>query len=79
MLTRPTLHRLRTLRLNGMADAYAEQADKPEADALTFDEWLGLLVDREASDRASRRLTNRLRRARLREQAALEDLDYAPA
>ncbi len=77
MLIHPTLDRLRSIRLNGMADAYAEQIDRPEADSLTFDERLGLLVDREASERESRRLTNRLRRARLRQSAAIEDIDYA--
>jgi DNA replication protein DnaC len=79
MLTHPTLDRLRTIRLHGMADAYAEQMDQREADSLTFDERLGLLVDREASDRESRRLTSRLRRARLRQSAAIEDIDYSAA
>ena len=77
MLTHPTLDRLRTIRLNGMADAYAEQMNQTESDALTFDERLGLLVDREASDRESRRLTSRLRRARLRQSAAIEDVEYS--
>lgn len=79
MLTNPTLERLRQLRLHGMADAYAEQTDHPDVHALSFDERLGLLVDREASDRESRRLTNRLRRARLRQNASIEDIDYAQA
>ena len=60
-----------------MADAYAEQRDHPETHALSFEERLGLLVDREASDRESRRLTSRLRRARLRQSASVEDIDYA--
>ena len=76
MLTNPTLERLRKLRLHGMADAYAEQTDQVDVQALSFDERLGLLVDREASDRESRRLTNRLRRARLRQNASIEDIDY---
>src|SRR5690606_41298117 len=60
MHTYPTLERLRSLRLSGMADAYAEQIDHKQIQSMTFDERLGLLVDREASDRESRRLTNRL-------------------
>jgi DNA replication protein DnaC len=60
-----------------MADAYAEQIDKTVTESFSFDERLGLLVDREANDRENRRLTNRLRRARLREQATLEDLQYS--
>jgi DNA replication protein DnaC len=79
MLTHPTLEQMRRLRLNGMADAYAEQNASTEAEALSFDERLGLLVDRERSDRESRKLSNRLRRARLRQQASVEDIDYSTA
>ena len=43
---------------------------------LSFEERLGLLVEREATERASRRLTSRLRKAKLREQAAIEDVDW---
>lgn len=79
MLIHPTLERLRSIRLHGMADAYAEQIDHPDVDSFTFDERLGLLVDREASDRENRRLTNRLRRARLRQSASIEDIEYSAA
>jgi len=68
---------LQTLRLHGMADGYAEQLEQGAMEALTFDERFGLLVDREAAERASRRLTYRLRKARLRENASFEDIDYA--
>lgn len=43
---------------------------------LSFEERLGLLLDREASERATRRLRTRLKQARLRPNAAIEDLDY---
>jgi len=79
MLIHPTLDQLRGLRLNGMADAYAEQDASPEAGSLSFDERLGLLVDRERSDRDSRQLASRLRRAHLRQSASLEDIDYSAA
>ncbi|MBN4056433.1 IS21-like element helper ATPase IstB, partial [Rhodothermus sp. AH-315-K08] len=79
MLTHPTLEQLRRLRLNGMADAYAEQTASPETETLSFDERLGLLVDRERSDRESRQLSNRLRKARLRQQATIVDIDYSAA
>jgi len=59
-----------------MADGYAEQLEQATMEALTFDERFGLLVDREAAERDSRRLTYRLRKARLRENASFEDLDY---
>ena len=76
MLTHPTLERLHTLKLTGMATALSEQLALPEAEGLSFLERLGLLVDREETERHSRRLTTRLRAAALREQATLEDLDF---
>ena len=50
-----------------------------EATTLTHPEWLGLLLDREASYRRDKRLLARLRYARLRHQASIEDVDYSAA
>ena len=77
MLANPTLRQLQALRLDGMAEAYAEQLEQGGVDKLTFDERLALLSDRETIVRENRRLTYRLRRARLRENASIEDIDYA--
>lgn len=79
MLHHPTLDKLRTLKLTGMARALDEQAHTPDIDALSFHERLGLLVDREMQERENRSLATRLRFARLRSSAALEDLDYRAA
>lgn len=76
MLTHPTLDKLQTLKFTGMAAALAEQMHMPDIDEMAFEERLGLLVDREATERDNRRLTSRLRRARLKHNAALEDIDY---
>ena len=76
MLNHPTLDKLRTLRLSGMLAALEEQQQMPEIDALSFEERLGLLADREITVRDNRRFTHRLRRAQLRHHAVLEDLDY---
>ncbi len=76
MLVHPTLDQLRALRLTGMAGAFAEMAESPEANALSHPEWLALLLDREATERTNKRLERLLRTARLREShAAVEDLD----
>jgi DNA replication protein DnaC len=79
MLTHPTLDRLHQLGLFGMAKAFDEVAASDQAAALTFPEWLGLLLDREATHRHDRKLKARLRYARLRHQAAIEDVDYRAA
>ncbi len=76
MLKHPTLDKLQTLKFTGMAAALADQMAMPDIDDLAFEERLGLLVDREITERENRRLTNRLRRARLRHAALLEDIDY---
>ena len=76
MLTNATLEKLQALNLGGMARAFAEQLERPDYQALTFEQRLGLLVDREAQDRDNRRLERHLRAARLRVNAAIEDLDF---
>ena len=76
MLNHPTQERLLQLRLHGMAKALAEQAQTPEVQALSFEERLGLLVDREATERHNRQTSSRLRRARLKQAAVAEDIDY---
>ena len=75
MLINPTMEKLHALALSGMARALAEQQGHPDYAALSFEERLGLLVDREAQDRENRRLTRHLKAARLRSDAVIEDLD----
>lgn len=79
MLTHPTLDRLHELGLAGMAKAFVEIEASDEAASLTHPEWLALLLDREVSHRRDRRLMARLRYARLRHQASVEDVDYRAA
>jgi DNA replication protein DnaC len=76
MLHHPTLEKLQTLRLSGMYKALTEQMNIPESEPLSFEERLGLLVDRELTERQDRRLQTRLRQARLKHNACVEDLDY---
>lgn len=76
MLLHPTLETLQRLRLTGMSEALQEQLQQPDSAQLSFEERLGLLLEREASARDSRRLRSRLKQARLRDQATLEDLDW---
>ena len=76
MLTNPTLERLHQLGLTGMAKAFAELGDNPQAADLSFEDRLGLMLDREADLRQTKRYQARLRRATLRLQASVEDLDF---
>lgn len=76
MLKHPTLDKLQALKFTGMVAALIDQMAMQGIDDLAFEERLGLLVDREMTERENRRLTSRLRRAKLRHSAALEDIDY---
>jgi len=76
MLTNPTLEKLHELRLNGMQNAYREQLEGTDYQDLGFDERLGFIVDREHTERHNRRLQTRLRKAKLRLDATIEDIDY---
>ncbi len=76
MLIHPTIDKLRELRLTGMQKALIDQMELPDRDTLSFDERFGLLVDSEYTERENRRLKTRLKRARLRQAATVEDIDY---
>src|SRR5947209_17553082 len=71
MLIHPLVERLRGLGLTAMADAFAEMQRNSAADDLSREDWLGLLIDREATARESKRLQRRLSQARLRQNASL--------
>lgn len=76
MLTQVTIDKLRELKLFGMVKGLEEQMQLPDIHELDFSERLGLLADREMTDRQNRRAKTRLRAAKLRQPACLEDVDY---
>jgi DNA replication protein DnaC len=76
MLTNTTLDKLQRLRLTGMYDAYREQLESSRYDALDFDERFALLLDRQEAEQDNRRLQTRLNKAKLRQNACVEDIDY---
>jgi DNA replication protein DnaC len=76
MLVQQTLQKLEAVGLGAMATALREQLENPQYLELSFEDRLGLLVDREADWRDSRRLQTRLKAARLRHAATLEDIDF---
>ena len=59
-----------------MARALEEQQALREMKSLSFEECLGLLLDRESTQRESRAVASRLKRARLKQDATLEDIDF---
>lgn len=75
MLYRPLIEKLNLLKLSGMAEGLVEQEGRDDLGDLEFSDRLGLLIDREVTLRENRALTRRLREAKLRYQAAIEDVD----
>ena len=61
MTTEETFQKLSEMRMHGFARALHEQLDQPDGySELDFEERLGLLVDREWTERENRSLTRRL-------------------
>jgi DNA replication protein DnaC len=75
MLVNHSHERLIALRLTGMAKAFDDQLRQPDIDALAFEQRLGLMIDREITERDNRRLVTRLKFASLRQTAIIEDID----
>ena len=76
MLTQPTIEKLNSMKLTAMAKAFADQMQCPDITQLTFEERFGLIVDHQVTDLENRRMQSRLRKAKLRLPASLEDLDF---
>lgn len=75
MLIEPMIQQLQQLRLRGMAAALEQLLRSASHQSLTFEERLGLMIQHEIAERDTKRLAQRLRWARLPQNAALEDLD----
>ena len=80
MLTNPTVEILKTLKLHGLLEALEEQQQTPTLQALSFEERIALLIDRERLFRDNQRRTRLLRGARLKvAEASIEDINYKAA
>jgi DNA replication protein DnaC len=77
MLHQPTIDKLRAMRLHGMVEALGSL--EPDGGGLGFQDKLAILVDRQFCWRDNQALQQRLKRARLRGGACVEDIDYRAA
>ena len=78
MLTEPTIDKLIAMRLRGMAEAFRQQQESADMHRLSFEERLGLLIDRQWNWRENRALERRLRNGRLQGPPALRTSITAP-
>jgi DNA replication protein DnaC len=76
MLNQPTIEKLQTMKLFGMADAFRAQLESADISQLSFEERFALLVDQQWLWKENRALARRLRSARLKERGVIEDIDY---
>ena len=76
MLNSPTIEKLTSLKLTGMVKALEEQMAMTGIAEFDFFERFALLVDREILEQENRRLKTRLKSAKLRQSASIEDIDY---
>ncbi len=79
MITEQTIEKMNALKLYGMRDAFSEQLEQPSCASLSFEERVGMLIDREWTDREGRKLERRMKAARLKIHAHMEQIDYSPA
>jgi DNA replication protein DnaC len=74
MLSSPTIERIRQLRLHGFQKALEEQQTSGAYEDMSFQDRLGLLLEREMQERENHSLCIRLGRVRFKESACLEDV-----
>jgi len=79
MLQHTMIDKLQQLKFYGMWHALEDQLQQPDINELQFEERLTLLLDRELTERENRRLKTRLKNAKLKQQACIEDIDFKHA
>ena len=76
MLYEPTIQKIQAMKLSGMVEAPRGTAQDRRGGRLDFEDRLALLVERQWLWKENRALATRLKYARLRQPACLEDIDY---
>jgi DNA replication protein DnaC len=71
-----TIERLYDLRLGPLAEAFADELQRPGDPALSFAERFGLLIERQWSAREEGRLARRMKAAQLKIAASIEEVDF---
>ena len=79
MLHQPTIEKLLSMRMEPFVEAWRSFEQDESAQQLSFDEKLSLMVDRLWTWRQNLALARRLRYAKLRSNASVEDIDYRTA
>lgn len=76
MVREQTFEKLYSLKLHGFAQALDAQLKNPDTSSLSFEDRVAMLVDAQWLWRENRAIATRLRQARLKLPASIEDLNY---
>jgi DNA replication protein DnaC len=76
MLLEPTINKLQAMKLTGMVEALEEQRRTAEMASWSFEDRLAMLVERQWLWKENRTMKTRLKFAKLRQSACIEDIDY---
>jgi DNA replication protein DnaC len=76
MLIQETINKLKAMKLSGMVEELKRQINTPQYQELSFEERLGHLVEQEWLNREERRFARRLKEAKLRQRATVEEIDF---
>jgi DNA replication protein DnaC len=79
VLNHATLEKMQSMKMAAMAEAFQKQFESPQYGELSFEERVGMLIDTEWTAREQRKLSRRLKGAKLRYPASIEDIDYHPS
>lgn len=77
MIIEQTIEKMNAMKLFGMRDALSEQMEIGTYSSLSFEERVGMLVDREWTDKENRKLERRMKAAKLKIHATMEEIDYS--
>lgn len=76
MLRQQTIEKMNAMKLYGLCESFEKQLNSSEYAELDYEERVGLMVDAEWTTREQRKLSRRLRGAKLRYPASLEDVNF---
>ena len=71
-----TIEQLKEMRLTGFVQGIKEQEESNQYHKLSFDERLAFIVDKEFLIRKSNRLKRTIKKANLKQQATVEEVDF---
>lgn len=76
MMNEQNIAKMESLKLHGMAGVYRRYVEGRPREELEPDELVGRMLDAEEQQRESKKLGTRLRQARFKEQAPVEQIDW---